>query len=49
MKILAVGEGKSNTSKVVKQMVDNDLQIIIEEKIKKKSWERCRKRIIEDK
>ena len=34
MKVLAVGKGKSNTSKIVKQMVDNDLQIIVHNQIK---------------
>lgn len=34
MKVLTVGKGKSNISKVAKQMIDNDLQIIIPNQIK---------------
>ena len=35
MKILVISKGISNTSKVVKQMIDNNLQIIVEREVRK--------------
>ena len=33
MKILVISKGISNTSKIVKQMIDNNLQIIVEREV----------------
>ena len=45
MKILVISKGISNTSKIVKQMIDNNLQIIVDREVIKMNEELLNKLI----